>query len=735
MAKQNVGRASGGAGGDELPPVGLEKEKVFVVDREGVRPLLNEYKHIDPIMFQVISNGLISICREMGTTMMRTAYSPIFVDGLDFSCGILDGNAKMAAQAEYCPVHLNSMAYAGAWAMMEVGYENVGPGDVFMHNDPYRGGTHLNDFNVMKPVFYDGELLAIACNRAHQVDIGGRARAGFPGDANEIYQEGLNFPPVRWYKAGVEQRDIFNILLENVRQPYIQMGDFTAQLASCITAERRIQAFCVRYGVEAVKECFAALQDYSERRMRAAISEMPDGVYEFTDFADNDGINVDPIMVKVKITISGDDIIFDFTGSSPQVEGPMNATYGICSSSVCNSLLQVSDPHIPVNGGALRPITIIAPRGSVINAETPAPTMGGNTDLSIRIIETCLGAFAQALPDRVIAATYGTTNNFTGGCTDPETGFRWLWYLFNEGGWGARPSKDGWTEIYQATGNCNDYPTEILEAKFPIFVHSLRLSENLEGAGTFRGGYGLTKEYEFLMDSEVNLIGERHRFAPWGLRGGHPASCNAVLYRAKGGEEFKTFVEAFNTKSASKFGNIATKAGDHFKLVHAGGGGFGNPLGRDCNAVLRDVEDELVSVERAREVYGVVIEESDEGSGYRQNMEATVALRESRAGEEHPNKVANGVVTVSDEQMRALGMGLPPHPTSRTDRIVDHARSEVDESICHSKCVKAANGLRCPYWSDEAMKFWGSYVLAMWTKDQCPQATTLLPLFEYKRIY
>src|SRR5260370_11222704 len=219
----------------------VSKDKVFGVDREGVSPLLGKYNLIDPIMFQVIGNGLVSICREMGTTMMRTAYSPIFVDGLDFSCGILDADSQMVAQAEYCPVHLNSMAYAGAWAMMELGYENVVPGDVIMHNDPYRGGTHLNDFNVMKPVFHDGELVAIACNRAHQIDIGGRARAGFPGDANEIYQEGINYPPVRWYKGNVEDKDVFNILLENVRQPYIQMGDFTPQLASVITAEPRIQ--------------------------------------------------------------------------------------------------------------------------------------------------------------------------------------------------------------------------------------------------------------------------------------------------------------------------------------------------------------------------------------------------------------------------------------------------------------------------------------------------------------
>ncbi len=713
----------------------VTKDKVFGVDREGVSPLLGKYNLIDPIMFQVIGNGLVSICREMGTTMMRTAYSPIFVDGLDFSCGILDADSQMVAQAEYCPVHLNSMAYAGAWAMMELGYENVVPGDVIMHNDPYRGGTHLNDFNVMKPVFHDGELVAIACNRAHQIDIGGRARAGFPGDANEIYQEGINYPPVRWFKGNVEDKDVFNILLENVRQPYIQMGDFTAQLASCITAERRIQEFCKRYGVHAVKQCFAALKDYSERRMRAEIAAMPDGEYEFTDFADDDGINPEPIKVKVTVKISGSDLIADFTGSNRQVEGPMNATYGICSSSVFNALLQVTDPHIPVNFGALRPVTIVAPRGSVINAEHPAPTMGGNTDLSIRIIEAMMGAFAQVVPDRVIAATYGTTNNFTGGCTDPETGFRWLWYLFNEGGWGARPHADGWNEMFQATGNCNDYPTEILESKHPIFVHGLRLSENCEGAGRSRGGYGLTKTYEFLMDSEVNCIGERHKFRPWGLYGGQPAAQNKVLYAPPGSWDFKTFTEAFATKSPSKFGNIKVKAGSRFRLVQTGGGGYGNPLERDPSLVLADVEDELVSIDRAKAEYGAVIRRVDEGTGYELDVEATKRLRQQRSGESIPNRVNNGAVTVDDAAIKARSMDIPVVMESRTDRIIASAKAALDERICKEECPKQADGRRCPFYSAEARQFWGGYTLAMWSKENCLQAERILPLFQYKRIY
>jgi N-methylhydantoinase B/oxoprolinase/acetone carboxylase alpha subunit len=269
---------------------GLSREKVYGAAEPGEAHavgLYDDYPLVDPVMFQVLANGLVSTCREMGTTMMRTAYSPIFVDGLDFSCGILDAQAEMVAQAEYCPSHLNSMAYAAAWAIMEIGIENLVPGDVILHNDPYRGGTHLNDFNVMKPVFHEGEFIAIACNRAHQIDVGGRALAGFPGDADEIFQEGVICPPVRWYKGGVEETDVLDMLLANVRQPYIQIGDFAAQLASCITAERRLEDFFRRYGSAALIQCFGALQDYSERRMRAEIAAMPDGVYEFDDYADD----------------------------------------------------------------------------------------------------------------------------------------------------------------------------------------------------------------------------------------------------------------------------------------------------------------------------------------------------------------------------------------------------------------------------------------------------------------
>ncbi|MBW1713336.1 MAG: hydantoinase B/oxoprolinase family protein, partial [Deltaproteobacteria bacterium] len=375
---------------------------------------------IDPITFQIVGRGLESVAREMGTTMMRTAYSSIFVEGLDFSCAVLDRWAEMAAQANYNPVHLGAMAYAAEWSVMEIGYENLHPGDVLIHNDPYRGGTHITDVTVVKPVFYEDRLVAMAANRAHQLDMGGMTPGGFAGNATEITQEGLILPPVKWYDRGKEVRDIFDIILSNVRLPNIQIGDFEAQLASCLTAERRILEMCRKYGTDVIIDILAELKDYSERRMRAEIQAMPDGVYEHEDFIDNDGITDDPYRIKVAIKINGPDITFDYTGSSPQCLGPMNAVYGITASSTYNSLLSVSDPDIPVNHGCFRPVKIIAPRGTIVNSEKPGPTFGGNTDTSIRIMDACWGAFAQAIPERVTASTYGAINSFTGGGYDDE---------------------------------------------------------------------------------------------------------------------------------------------------------------------------------------------------------------------------------------------------------------------------------------------------------------------------
>ena len=692
----------------------------------------DRYSLIDPVMFQVMGEGLVSICREMGTTMCRTAYSPIFVDGLDFSCGILDARGEMIAQAEFCPVHLNSMGYSAAWAIAEIGVENLEPGDVILHNDPYRGGTHLNDVNCIRPLFVGDELLGIAVNRAHHIDLGGKARAGFAGDATDLFTEGLIIPPVKWWRRGKEDADIGEMVYRNVRQPYVQRGDFSAQVASCVTAERRLQTLCERYGIPAVLECFDALKDYAERRMRAEIEAMPDGVYNFCDFADDDGISTDPIKIEATVEIAGDEMTVDFTGSNAQVVGPINATYGITSSACWNAIMQVTDPTIPINEGRFRPVSLVLPRASVVNAENPRPTMGGNAELHIRICETVMGCFAQAIPDRVIAACYGCVNNFTGGAIDEQTGDFWIYYLYSAGGWGARSTKDGWDEIYHQPGNGLDYPVEILETQMPIRYRGKNLSEGYAGAGRFRGGYGARRVIEYLEESEINAVGERHKFGGWGLYGGQPARPNAILLKRREDDEFRPLTE-HGAKSASKFSNITVFPGDQVALVQSGGGGYGSPLDRDLDLVLADLEDELISIEQCREQYGVVA--SMDGYDVVIDHEATAALRAELATVPARN-VVNGCVTVDDASFLERGR---PHRTAPAehpdDAVIARARASLDVGVCRNECPKAADPAACPFHNDEALKYWSPDNLNRWARTHCPQKTAVVQHFRVARIY
>jgi N-methylhydantoinase B/oxoprolinase/acetone carboxylase alpha subunit len=603
---------------------------------------------------------------------------------------------------------------------------------VILHNDPYRGGTHLNDVNCIKPLFVDGDLLAVAVNRAHHIDLGGKARAGFAGDASDLFTEGLIIPPVKWWRDGREDLDIGEMVYRNVRQPYVQRGDFSAQVASCITAERRLQELCDRYGVPAVLECFEALKDHAERRMRAEIEAMPDGTFTFSDFADDDGITTDAIRITATVTITGDEMTVDFTGSSIQAVGPINATYGITSSACWNAIMQVSDPTIPINEGRFRPVKLVLPRGSIVNALNPRPTMGGNAELHIRICETVMGCFAQAIPSKVIAACYGCVNNFTGGAIDPKTGDFWIYYLYCAGGWGARSTKDGWDEIYHQPGNGADYPVEILETQMPIRYRSKLLSAGYAGAGKYRGGFGAHRVIEYLEESEINAVGERHRFGGWGLYGGKPAKPNAILLKRRDSDEFKPLTE-FGAQSPSKFSNIPVYPGDMVDLVQSGGGGYGNPFERDVDMVLADLEDELISLEEAREQYGVVARLDD--YDYRLDFEATEALRREKRTEP-PRNVVQGCITLDDaayiEWQRAHPTPPIPHPD---DGVIAQARDALDFKVCRDSCPKQADSKRCPFHNLEALQYWSPDNLRRWASQQCPQKAKVLPQFRVARIY
>lgn len=670
--------------------------------------LLEEYEHLDPITFQVINNALLAICREMGVTMIRTAYSPIFVDGMDFSCGLLDETGEMIAQGNYCPVHLNSMAYSSQWALLEVGMETLRPGDVLIHNDPYRGGTHITDVNVTKPIFVDGTPIAVACDRAHQIDMGGKARGGFAGDATEIYQEGLRIPPIKWYSEGKELEEVTQLLLANVREPRVQQGDLAAQLASCLTAEQRVLDLVQKYGVETVRDAFRAAKDYSERRMRARLEAIPDGSWTFEDVMDHDGIVASPIRLHAEVTVQGDSVTVDLSGSDPQVRGPVNATFGITASMVFTALLQVSDPDLPVNHGCFRPVTIRAPRGSIVNAQFPAPTMGGNTVTAEAIYQVVAGALAQAVPTRAIAGTH-VSQNLTGGGRD------WVFYFFTDGGWGARHDADGWDAIFEASGNCRDYPAEVVELTLPLRCEGVRLRGDLAGVGQYRGGCGTERVFTFLQDAELNSIAERADSSPYGLAGGRPAGRNS-LHVTRDGRSY-TFPELTGARFPLKFSNQPVLQGDVVSVITTGGGGFGDPFLRDPTAVLRDVEDGLYTVDQAAKVYGVLLRTDPEGT-LTVDVTETAALRSRRVDQRPPE-------TGGWNQLKRSST-----PTARSeegaeaDRRVQELVGLRPDAFCQSECPKRADGTRCPLWSPESLDFWSVPILERWIHSHCPQRAT-----------
>ena len=574
---------------------------------------------LDPITLQVIREGLISLCRSMGHAMSRTAYSPILSEGFDFSCAFFDSEAEMVAQAEFNPVHLGSMPYAVEWSIKEIGIQNLEPGDVILHNDSFRGGTHLTDFTMMAPVFYDGQLVAIPAVRGHQIDIGGTAPGGFPGDATEVFQEGIRCPPIKIHRAGVEATDIWKLLLANVRLPRVVHGDFRAMFGALKVAERRTIEYCQKYGVGTFIQAHSDIKDYSERRMRAEIAKLPDGVYEAEDYLDDDGITSDRIRIACRLIVDGDVVVTDFYGSDTQCRGPVNATFGVTASQVYTVLFQMTDPRMPSNHGAFRPIKIFAPPGSIVNAGYPAAVFGGNTETSSRIMDVLHRCFAQSVPDRAIAGCFGTCHNFTAGSHHHEKDEYSIIYVYHEGGWGGRASGDGLSAEINPVGNDKNQPVEIFETHFPWQYEEYSLNEDSAGAGKNRGGLGIRQRMKLLSDEgTINLISERFELPPVGALGGRsplPRPCghyNDFRLKRPGDAGFVHITDAFGTVSPSKFARKTIPRDTIVENVTSGGGGYGNPLERDPEAVREDVADGYTTSTSARVLYGVVLTESGE---------------------------------------------------------------------------------------------------------------------------
>jgi N-methylhydantoinase B/oxoprolinase/acetone carboxylase alpha subunit len=615
----------------------------------------------DPVLERILGRAFEGVCAEMGSAMIQTATSAVFVEGRDFSCALLDPRAELVATANYDPSHLSAMALTAEYALMELGHDDLAEGDVIVVNDPYRGGGHLPDIAVIRPIFIDGTLIGLAMNRGHHIDVGGMAVAGFPGNARSMFQEGIRIPPVKWFEGGVEKRSVLDLILLNVRFPRAQLGDFRAQLASCITADQRLRAIVARHGRETVSAAMTATKDRSERLMRAAISEVPDGDYRFENLADDDGTGDTPYRVAVEIRLRGDEATIDFDGTSAQALGPINSSYGNTVGSCFNAFLHTLGGHIPFNHGCFRPIGFRVPRGSFLNPVAPAPTFGGVTEISITIIDAVMGALAQAVPDKVAAGSYGTCINVAGGGDHPATGEPFGFYFFQEGGWGATSHRDGWTSVPNPTSNFNDYPTEVLEADLPLRVVEVALNEGSGGAGQFRGGLGTVRTYELLADEiEVSALGERFRTRPYGLAGGGAGAGNRLLLRRAGTSAWEEL--------PSKFSGLTLRRGDRFSMRTAGGGGYGSPADRDPAATAADA--------------------------------------------------AAGLAAVPPHDADPVPAPMPPAGEAvAMPAIVARVRPHMAE-FCPA--CPLADPVRCPYHHPFALDFWDGYGLETWSARNCP---------------
>jgi N-methylhydantoinase B len=544
---------------------------------------------IDPVTLEVLRNAFEAVAEEMNAALVRTGYSPNIKERRDCSTALFDADGEMVAQAETMPVHLGAMPFSVAAALEAFPPETLRPGDGVLLNDPFRGGAHLPDLTLVTPLFADGEVIAYAANRAHHADVGGSTAGSVAADSTEIYQEGLRIPPVKFLVSGEVDDAVLDLILANVRTPAERRGDLRAQEAANETARERTDDLLAEHGADAVAAAFAAVQNYSERRMRAALGELPDGSYGFADRLDDDGRGNEDLRIEATVRIESGRATVDFAGTAPQVAGPVNAVFAVTASATYYALRCVTDPDIPPNAGCYRPIEIRTPEGSLVDPDPPAAVVGGNLETSQRVTDVVLGALAAAVPDRVPAAGQGTMNNVTLGGTDPRDGSPYAFYETQAGGFGARPSADGMDAVHVHMSNTLNTPVEVLETAYPLRVRRYELRPDSGGTGRFRGGLGLRRDIESRGETTLSLLGDRHRNPPYGLAGGDPGEPGAVFVD---GER----VPAKTTRDLA--------AGSVVSVRTPGGGGHGDPGERSAEAIARDLRLGKLSAAEAREAYG-----------------------------------------------------------------------------------------------------------------------------------
>jgi N-methylhydantoinase B len=525
----------------------------------------------DPVELEIFKSLFHSIAEEMGAALKRTAFSPNIKERRDYSCAVFDGRGQVVAMGDHMPVHLGSMPMSVRAAVDKMEFRN---GDVAILNDPFCGGTHLPDITLVMPVFLRGSKTAgpafYVASRAHHADVGGMY-AGSMGSCREIYQEGVRIPPVKLMVAGQVQHDVLRLLLNNVRTPQEREGDLNAQIASCNTGAARLREIVERYGFARVARVMEELQDYSEQMMRAFLSRIPHGRYQAEDFLDDDGAGSAPVRIAVTLTFQKAAkkqpvVTVDFTGSSPQVAGSINAVDAIAYSACFYVFRCLLQEDVPAAAGLMRPVRMIAPSGTVVNARPPAAVAGGNVETSQRIVDTLLRALAIALPDRVPAGSSGTMNNLTIGGIDDRSGEPFAYYETIAGGMGARPDRAGVNGTHTHMTNSLNTPAEALEYAYPLRVTRYSLRKGSGGAGKFRGGDGIVREVELLSDAEVTLLADRRSRGPYGLAGGSDGAAGKTSVIHSDGS-----VEVLPGKTS-----VRLKKGEKVRIESPGGGGWGS---------------------------------------------------------------------------------------------------------------------------------------------------------------
>ncbi|MGY2904766.1 hydantoinase B/oxoprolinase family protein [Bradyrhizobium sp. URHC0002] len=576
---------------------------------------------IDPILLAVLNGRLVQIADEMDATLYRSAFNPIIAEAHDACHGLYHAQtgATLVQGTTGLPIFVGAMAFAVKAVIDKASADgNLEAGDTYLFNDPYDGGTHLNDFRLVRPLFWNGKLFAWLASVGHWLDVGGNVPGNFNAKATESFQEGFRVPPVKLARAGVIQQDIIDILAANSRVPNSNWGDLNGQLNALDLGERRVQALLEDYGEELVASALDLLTARAAKLMRANIANLPDGTYSYDDFLDNDGITDVPLSIALDLVISGDTMRLDFSRSSPPCDGPLNIALST-TVACCYVALKHIFTDVPANAGCLAPIEFVIPNTTLLAVSAPRP-VGGYTETILRVIDTVFGAFAKVAPQRANGSPFATINALSlSGWR--EHGRRWVMFCFFGGGLGGNPETDGLNHGNNPISTATIPPAEILESLYPVMFTQWALRPDSGGPGFNRGGLGAIYEIEALADgaTDVSLLGERGKFPPFGVNGGRSAALNRFVYQTDSRERTPPLV--------SKVTDIRIVAGQHVRLETPGGGGFGDPMTRDPVRVGRDVNLGYVTKAAARNEYGVVI-----GENGAVDTAATAALR-SGAGQ------------------------------------------------------------------------------------------------------